>query len=433
MRRIIGALCLILLAVFFIPRSARAKTTRPHIFLIVMENTDTGAYSLPYISQLAQGYGAATQYFAQSHPSRPNYEALFAGDLAPGCDCAGTVYDFSTNNLGEQLTNAGISWAEYADGLPSTGYLQYGGQATGVDGDVNEQYQEKHAVAADYASQHTATGAAHIQPMTNLVPLLSGPASGVPSFDWIIPNMCDDMHDCSPQTGDTWLSKIVPQIIASPAYQANGTIVITWDEAAWRGLTTPSWMPTAATPPTGAGGGRVATLILSSRVAPGTRYREPVDHYSLLRAIETAYGLPLLGGAQTAPDWTALDALLQPQTTGCGSVDAQEVDKLSAPPAAALDFGNGRKVGVYGLGGTGSVGIAHFSGGCMTAWIGPSQTTHQPPTFTTLELAYCGFGDFTLNWGTANPPAQTYDATTGCVTTEITPTTDPPLSAFSVT
>jgi hypothetical protein len=48
-----------------------------HVFIVVEENTDyadvIGGSAMPYLESLAQEYGLATQYYADTHPSIGNY------------------------------------------------------------------------------------------------------------------------------------------------------------------------------------------------------------------------------------------------------------------------------------------------------------------------------------------------------------------------
>lgn len=91
----------------------------------------------------------------------------------------------------------------------------------------------------------------------------------LPAFSFVTPNLCDDMHDCSIQTGDRWLKTWVPTITASPSYRAGNTVLfITWDED------------------DGSSGNHVATIVASPYTTPGTKSGTPFTHYSLLRTAE---------------------------------------------------------------------------------------------------------------------------------------------------
>jgi hypothetical protein len=111
-------------------------------------------------------------------------------------------------------------------------------------------------------------------------------AHTLPDFVWITPNMCDDTHDCPLSAGDTWLKAVVPQILASPEWKENGVLFITFDEGTGAGGCCEN-----------AAGGQIATLVISPLGRPGFISDIPYSHYSLLRTIETAWKLPLLGQA----------------------------------------------------------------------------------------------------------------------------------------
>ncbi len=96
-------------------------------------------------------------------------------------------------------------------------------------------------------------------------------------FELIIPNLCNDMHDCGVATGDAFLAGFVPRIIDSAAF-VDSVLFITFDEGASNTH----------------GGGHIATLVVSPLVRPGSRDAAVSNHYTLLRTIEDAWGLGCL-------------------------------------------------------------------------------------------------------------------------------------------
>ena len=83
------------------PTPTPAPATFPtfsHVFLVVEENhsfTDViGNSSMPYLNSLASKYGLAKQYFANAHPSIPNYLMLTTGQMETLNDSfSGTIGD----------------------------------------------------------------------------------------------------------------------------------------------------------------------------------------------------------------------------------------------------------------------------------------------------------------------------------------------------
>ena len=118
---------------------------------------------------------------------------------------------------------------------------------------------------------------AHLRPLTQLLGTDLQSAASTPHFVWIEPNIIHLMHDGTVQDGDGWLSTTLPILFASPAWQTERSLlVITWDED--------DFTPVQ----------RVATIVLGS-TAVRAGYQSPVryTHYSLLRTIEAALGLPV--------------------------------------------------------------------------------------------------------------------------------------------
>jgi phosphatidylinositol-3-phosphatase len=98
-------------------------------------------------------------------------------------------------------------------------------------------------------------------------------AQTTPAFGWITPNMTDDMHDGTVAQGDAWLSTAVPAILACDAFTLQQSLLfITWDE-------------------NDAPGNQVPALVIADDVPPGFASQVPYTHYSLLRTIESGWGL----------------------------------------------------------------------------------------------------------------------------------------------
>lgn len=255
-----------------------ASSSGSSIVVIVMENkadTDViGSSAAPYENQLARRYGLATESFAITHPSLPNYIALTSGSThGISSDC--TSCSVNAPNLGEQLSGAGISWMGYFQDAPRTCY----------SGATAGEYAKRHNPFIYYDDiAHNRSLCSHL---VGFGPLDSALRSGhLPTFTWITPNVCNDTHDCGVASGDKFLARIVPQLLH--AVGPEGFIVITWDE----GTSNTGCCGGAAK------GGQIATIVAGPGVTPGGRDNAPIDHYGVLATIERALGLPLLGGAQ---------------------------------------------------------------------------------------------------------------------------------------
>ena len=235
-----------------------------------------GDPSAAYINSLATQYASATNYYGVRHPSLPNYLALTGGDtfsVTSNCtDCF-----VAGDNIVSQLEAAGRSWKAYLESMPSPCFV----------GDAAPLYRQKHNPFIYYDNVRTdPTRCNKIVPFAQLATDFE--ANTVPDYVWITPNMCSDMHNCPVATGDAWLQTWVPKILDSKAWQDNGVLFITFDEA---DDSDRSGCCTYAK------GGRVAMLVISPLAPPGFASAVPYNHYSLLRTIEQAWGLPLLGKA----------------------------------------------------------------------------------------------------------------------------------------
>ena len=267
------------------PTAAPTATPPPvpsfgHVFVILMENEEStsiiGNASAPYINGLATQYGLATNYTAVAHPSEPNYLALWSGSTQGVTDDA--VYNFATGTtLADQLDAAGKSWNVAAQNVPVTSCYTGATASGGPDG--TGTYARKHEPAISWTSvSGNATRCARITDFSHFDPNLG-------SFWFIVPNLCNDMHDCSIATGDTFLKNWLPTILNSSAF-ANGVVYLTFDEGSTN---------------TG-GGGKVATIVISPLARAAFTSATAHSHYSLLHTIQDAWGMTCLANTCSAND-----------------------------------------------------------------------------------------------------------------------------------
>lgn len=269
-------------------RASGLKVSR--IVVIVLENHEydeiVGRPSAPYINSLIAQSAVAADYHAVSHPSLPNYLALTGGSTfgLDGSDCMSC--SVSHRNLIDQLTAAGISWKAYMEDLPSVcSFTQSSGG-----------YVRRHDPFMYYRDvADNRDRCRSIVPATELNQDLDRHA--LPSFAWISPSLCHDMHNCGTYSGDHYLRSIVPRILSDLG--PNGILFLTWDE----GETNSGCCRVAK-------GGHILTLIAGPGARAGARSMVPYDHYSLLRTIEDLWGLPRLGWA-ACPCTSAMTDLLR--------------------------------------------------------------------------------------------------------------------------
>lgn len=240
-----------------------------HIVIIVMENESSknivGNSKAPFINSLIRKYSYADNYFSITHPSLPNYLALIGGDtfgITKDCtDCY-----ISSSNLIDQLENSHKTWKAYMESMPSPCYVG-----------SNNLYAQKHNPFIYFDNiRNNAGRCKNIVPYSQLSSDLQSNQT-TPNFIWISPNLCHDMHDCSIEEGDRWLSEQVPLLLQSPAFtQQKSLVVITWDEGE------------------SSGDNKIPTIFIGNTVKQGYVSNEHYNHYSLLHTIENLWSMPSL-------------------------------------------------------------------------------------------------------------------------------------------
>jgi hypothetical protein len=249
------------------------------VFLVVEENHSyadvIGNSSMPYINGLATQYGLGTQYFADAHPSLPNYFMLTTGQPETFDNAfAGSVSD---DNVVRELVKANKTWRSYAENLPSIGY---------TGGDVYPYF--KHHDPFVYFSDVIGTAQANnVVPFSQFSSDLT--SDTLPDFSFIIPNVLHDAHDGTLAAADQWLSTNIDPLIKSSAFQSSGMLIILFDEA--------------EDADTSHGGGHVPFVIVGPQIKTGYKSTTLYQHQSTLRLVLSTLGVKSFpGAAAAAPD-----------------------------------------------------------------------------------------------------------------------------------
>lgn len=321
-----------------------------HVFVIAMENHNftqpnptnspqqiLGNPAAPFLNSLvtpgssnALQVSYAASYFNAGigvHPSEPNYVWAEAGtdfgvhtDADPRTNNANVFYDGSLH-LTAQLSAAGISWKNYQEDVqlsvsPTNSASGTGGPTNAFNGTTQYNYAVKHNPMAFFSD----TAVSNVYPLSQLFSDLSSNAVG--RYNWITPDQYNDAHSAlnggftyngthfsgdqaSIAQGDNFLSQIIPQIMASPAYKDNGAIIIWWDESEG-GDTTSFTIPE----------------IVISPLAKGNAYASsvPVNHSSDIKTVSEIFNVAFINNPIPAPET---------DVTGTGWNNAALVNDLS--------------------------------------------------------------------------------------------------------
>ncbi len=238
-----------------------------HVVIAIMENTGYSSIigntnGAPYINSLLGDGASFANAHGVTHPSQPNYLALFSGQQQ-GVSDDSCPHDFvGVANLGSQLIDAGLSFTGYSETMPSDAYV----------GCSHGNYARKHNPWVDFDNVPGASNRTFATFPTVF--------SDLPTVAIVVPNLCNDMHDCSISIGDTWLQNNLDAYVQW-AKSHNSLFILTWDED---NFTAPNQIP---------------MVFAGSNLIPGS-YNETVNHYGVLRTLEDMYGLNALANAATA-------------------------------------------------------------------------------------------------------------------------------------
>jgi hypothetical protein len=214
-----------------------------HVVIVIEENkpfsTIVGNPSAPYINQLASRGVLFTASYGVTHPSQPNYLALFSGSTH-GIRSNICPLELSGSNLALELAGKGKSFASYSESMPYSGF----------EGCVSGSYFRKHNPAANW--------------------------KGLNQFNLAFTSFPQDPGELpTVALVDAWLSRNIEPYVKW-AMTHDSLLIVTWDED------------------DGSSNNRIATIFVGPMVNPGVSGQH-INHYSTLRTLEEMYGLPYVG------------------------------------------------------------------------------------------------------------------------------------------
>jgi phospholipase C len=264
----------------------QAPRTWDHVVWVVLENHSFGdligdpgsaaATTSPYLTRLARSCGLATDFWAVTHPSLPNYLAMVSGRTGGVTrSCTPAQCPQHRRTVFDQLRRQDMTWRVFAESMP--------GACRRTDA---YPYVVRHNPPT-YFPGVAGCGRRDLPMGTTsegrLVDVLA--AGRLPELTLVVPDQCHNTHDCPVGEGDRWLSELLPTILDGADYREGRTAVfVTWDE--------------------GAGGDpgqscrrapdescHIVTVVVSPTTVPGTRSGTRYDLYSLLETTERMLGI----------------------------------------------------------------------------------------------------------------------------------------------
>ncbi|OCK75113.1 phosphoesterase-domain-containing protein [Lepidopterella palustris CBS 459.81] len=265
------------------PTSSVQGKTFDRFVSIWLENTDYDlAAGDPSLQSLASQGITLTNYLAITHPSQPNYVAAVGGSTNGVTSDSFTRISKSKKTIVDLLDAQGISWSEYQEDLPYSGFEgNYVNQNTGAN-----DYVRKHNPLMSYDSVTSDLNRlAKIKNFTMFYQDLN--ANTLPQWMFITPNMTNDGHDTSVTTAGSWAKGFLTPLLSNSNFMSRTLILLTFDE-------TESYTSN----------NQVFSILLGDAVPAslqGTTNDTAYSHYSIMATVENNWSLGNLGlGDSTA-------------------------------------------------------------------------------------------------------------------------------------
>ena len=241
---------------------------------------------MPYLFGLSQTYGYATDWTAITHPSLPNYLAIAGGStFGVHDDDAPAAHDADVGqaqSVFDQALDAGRTARTYAESMPATETCSLENHPAGIGGIAG--YAVRHNPWAYFPASRSRCRSLDV-PLDGFA--ADARRDALPNVGFLIPNLCDDAHNCPLSTADGFLRGALPDVLASDDFTSGRlTVVVTADEDDKHS------------------GNVVLTSVLSTHLS-GKVVSTHLTHYSLTRFIADVLGVTPLGNGRTAPDLKA--------------------------------------------------------------------------------------------------------------------------------
>lgn len=258
-----------LLAVILAPVAHAGQLPRPdHVVVVIEENRGYSQImnmrnSNSYIHALAKRGALFTQSYGVTHPSQPNYLALFSGSTQ-GVTRNSCPHAFDSANLASSLLDKGFSFASYSESLPAVGDLSC----------MSGAYQRKHNPVANWQGARLPAG------LNQRFADFPKDFAMLPTVSFVIPDQDNDMHDGNFEAADEWLKRRIDPYV-DWAMKHNSLLILIWDEDDYRE------------------DNHIVTILVGPMVKTGSS-NQRINHYNVLRTLLDFYDLSALGASRDA-------------------------------------------------------------------------------------------------------------------------------------
>jgi hypothetical protein len=244
-----------------IPKIANLTTQINHVVVVIEENHSydqiVGGSHAPYMQTLIQRGALFTKAHGVTHPSQPNYLALFSGSTQ-GVKDDSCKKPFAAPNLASELLDSHSTFTGYSEDLPQAGYT----------GCSSKGYARKHNPWVQFSNVPDEAN----RPFSDF----PQDFSTLPTVSFVVPNRQNDMHDGTVKQADDWLRSNLDSYVAW-AQEHQSLLIVTWDEDDF------------------VKDNHIPLIIVGPMVKPGV-YDENINHLNVLRTIEDLYYLAELNG-----------------------------------------------------------------------------------------------------------------------------------------
>jgi hypothetical protein len=250
-----------------------AKVPFSHVMIVVLENSNySNAMNQSFLSELSKKGASLDNMTALTHPSQGNYISMIGGDTF-GITNDKNI-DLDAQHIGDLLEAKGLTWKAYVEGFPGNCFL----------GATSGKYARKHVPFLSF--KNVSTNPTRCKNIVDAKQMdLDIQSNNLPNYAIYIPDLSNDGHDTGVSFADTYMSKKFGPLLQDQKFMNQMLFVVTFDEAGK------------------SNNNQIYTALYGDAVVAGAKSTVAYTHYSILKTIETSWGLGSLNkkDASTSP------------------------------------------------------------------------------------------------------------------------------------